>query len=311
MFKHFRARSMRALSLSAALIISACAGTKVADVNSSSAVVGPALPRTVAVMVENDSTPPRKEKHRAKQLADAQQASAALEAGLSQVLAERHLVVVSETQRPDLILRCNILDVRGGNTALRVIFGYGAGKAILKVRMTLVDTAAPSQPLLAFDVNSTTGRAPGALWWTCLGQRRRRRRRRVGCAWPHEAGFGEGTHQDHRASGRSARKVLCGAEVAVYEAGPAARSGLETNVVRLRSRLVDEAARTRTRSNDCAMAGSNGRAATGASARAWRVRADGRQTSATEPGFDFWRECRSGYASASVRVDTASTGADF
>ncbi len=162
MFKHFRARSMRALSLSAALIISACAGTKVADVNSSSAVVGPALPRTVAVMVENDSTPPRKEKHRAKQLADAQQASAALEAGLSQVLAERHLVVVSETQRPDLILRCNILDVRGGNTALRVIFGYGAGKAILKVRMTLVDTAAPSQPLLAFDVNSTTGRAPGA-----------------------------------------------------------------------------------------------------------------------------------------------------
>ncbi len=162
MFKHRRARSIRALGLSAALLISACAGTKVADVKSSSIVTVPALPRSVAVMVENNSTPPRNEEHRARQLADARQASAALAEGLSQILAERHLVVVSEGQRPDLILRCSILDVRGGNTPLRVIIGYGAGKAILKVHVTLTEAAVPGQPLLAFDVNSTTGRAPGA-----------------------------------------------------------------------------------------------------------------------------------------------------
>ena len=43
-----------------------------------------------------------------------------------------------------------------------MLVGYGAGKATLKVHVALVELINTSPPLLAFDVTSTTGGAPGA-----------------------------------------------------------------------------------------------------------------------------------------------------
>ncbi|WP_180970570.1 DUF4410 domain-containing protein [Burkholderia sp. WAC0059] len=113
--------------------------------------------------MENDSPAPKKVSRRKRQLADAQMASAALSQSISKLLASRQISAVSAGRPADLILRCRILDVRSGSKALRALVGYGAGKAVLRVSVSLYEPGAEgSTPLLSFETDGSTGSMPGA-----------------------------------------------------------------------------------------------------------------------------------------------------
>jgi hypothetical protein len=145
--------------VSSALFVAACAGTQVSNLTGTMPDARIAAPRTVAVVVENDSPPPEKPSRREQQLVDATQTVAALAESVSTMLTKRGLVAVAPGQPSDVVLRCRVVDVRGGNQALRMIVGYGAGKAVLRTDVSLHDRA--GHTLLSFKTNSTTGRMPG------------------------------------------------------------------------------------------------------------------------------------------------------
>lgn len=163
------ARAMAAPAFLAVFLVSACAGTKVGSIQQSTTYNAIDVPRTIAVVVNNQSPPPRKEKHRARQLADATKATQVLATNLQQTLTAHHLQVVPIDRQPDLILRCDITDVTGGNEAVRVLIGYGAGKAVLKVDVSLIDPSTQAQPLLTFQADSTTGGMPGSGYGLASG----------------------------------------------------------------------------------------------------------------------------------------------
>ena len=145
-----------------ALSVASCAGTTVGPIVSQAPNSSLAQPRTIALIVENDSQPPRRESRREKQLADAQMASTALTESMSKLLSSHQLVVVSANRPSDLVLHCRILDARSGSKALRVFVGYGAGKAALRVGVSLNDPGTQDRaPLLSFETNATSGRIPG------------------------------------------------------------------------------------------------------------------------------------------------------
>ncbi len=119
-------------------------------------------PRTIAVIVENETSPPKKLSRREKQLADAHMAAAALSVSLPKLLSSRGLIVVAAEQPYDMILHCRITDVSSGSKALRVLVGYGAGKAVLRVDVTLNDARMRDlPPLLSFETSASSGSMPG------------------------------------------------------------------------------------------------------------------------------------------------------
>ncbi len=145
-----------------ALCVTGCAGTKVGPVASRAPNNALEPPRTIAVIVENNSPAPKKASKREGQLADAQTTLTMLSESMTKLLAARQISAVPAGMPADLILRCRILDVSGGNKALRVLIGYGAGKAVLRVGVSLYDPKAESDtPLLSFETNGTTGKMPG------------------------------------------------------------------------------------------------------------------------------------------------------
>lgn len=152
-------RQLLPLVLVAPLFLSACAGTRVLDVASTAPVASMGTPHTVAIVIENDAEPAKKERHQAQQDADAQQSMTDLTDGLSGMLATHQLTVVPAGQPSDLVLHCKITAVRSGNEALRLTVGYGAGRAILRTDVTLDD--ASGNKLLSFETRSTTGAGKG------------------------------------------------------------------------------------------------------------------------------------------------------
>jgi peroxiredoxin len=157
------ARYTSLLVLGAALSITGCAGTKVGPVTSHAPNTPHEPPRTIAVIVENDSPSPKRISRRKEQLAAAQNTAVALSESISKLLAARQLTVVTADEPADFILYCRILDVRSGSKALRVLIGYGAGKAILKVGVSLNDSRTHDGPsLLSFETDGTSGSMPGA-----------------------------------------------------------------------------------------------------------------------------------------------------
>jgi len=149
----------RSFILILSLCLAACAGTKVRNVVGSDPVASAGVPHTIAVVVDNESTPPEKESRQAKQLAEAEQSVADLTSGMNEMLAKHQLTVVPAGQKSDLILHCRITDARGGNQALRLVVGYGIGKAVLRTDVTLDDAA--GHTLLSFETRSTTGAGKG------------------------------------------------------------------------------------------------------------------------------------------------------
>jgi len=150
------------LVIGAALSLAGCEGTHVGLVTSHAPIVSLGPPRAITVVVEDDSPLPERKLCRKKHFADVETASAAFAQSLSRLLASRQLAVVPPDQPADLILRGRILDVCSGNKALRVFVGYGAGKAILRVGVSLDDPRTPQgPPLLSFETDGTTGKMPG------------------------------------------------------------------------------------------------------------------------------------------------------
>ncbi len=117
----------------------------------------------MAVVVVDDSLVPDRITRRTTQHADAQQTAGWLTQSLSALLGTRQLAIAPPGRPADLVLTCRLLEVRGGDTALRVLVGYGAGKAVLRIGVTLTDTrTVAGPPLLRFETDSTTGGMPGA-----------------------------------------------------------------------------------------------------------------------------------------------------
>jgi len=164
--KHFSPLILAA----AMLMLAACAGTRVKDVETTPSTIETSSPHTVAILVENNSPAPPKASRRASQLEDAKLVVATLTDQLGKVLSGRGLIVVSPDAHPDLTLRCNVLEVRGGNEWLRVLIGYGAGRAELRTKVTLFDSTVATRPLVAFEIDSTTGKMPGAGYGLGSGQ---------------------------------------------------------------------------------------------------------------------------------------------
>ncbi len=150
----------RSLMLLLPLCLAACAGTKVLNVVDTNSIASAGVPHTIAVVVDDDSAPPEKVSRQVKHLADASQSVADLTSGLDSMLAKHQLIVVPAERKSDLILHCRITDVRGGNQILRLLVGYGAGKAVLRTNVTLDD--ATGHTLLSFETRSTTGTSKGA-----------------------------------------------------------------------------------------------------------------------------------------------------
>lgn len=144
---------LRAAVLGGALLLAACAGTKVD--NLVSAAPAPATlaapPHSIAVVVTAPAGASR----------DVARTRAALATQLSRMLASRDFTVVPAGEVSDLVLNCRILDAQSGNKALRLLVGYDAGMAQVQVDVALND--ASGQQLLGFQTRSTTGSMPGAV----------------------------------------------------------------------------------------------------------------------------------------------------
>lgn len=171
--KHLRSFLIVAI----ALALAACAGTQVRNVRQPATGDDSTPPKTIAIIVDNDNlapdqsdrkwlahVPPNvRERYQARQLAATQTAIAYLQKGLATALAGRGLRVVPPAQPADLTLHCGLEEVRPGVGGLRVVLGLGTGKAILRVRVALVESErGMHSTLLTFDTRSTTGSMPGA-----------------------------------------------------------------------------------------------------------------------------------------------------
>jgi hypothetical protein len=167
---HNVGRRIRWAVLAAALSVTACTGTHVRNVVSVAREVSPQPPRTIAIVVENDSPEPKHARHDDGHQVDVHTTQASLLAQLSTMLTSQGLVVVRPGQAADMVLRCKITQVHSGNEALRLIVGYGAGKADLRVNVALVDQRSVGLPtLLSFEARSTTGVGGGAAMGIASG----------------------------------------------------------------------------------------------------------------------------------------------
>lgn len=144
-----------------ALLLGACAGTRLNNVGPMDSGASFPAPRTVAIVTELALAPPRHE------TAESQRASAVtvareLQDELRRTLASHGLTIVDASTVPDVILRCRVVDVRSGKKALRLFVGYGAGRAELRVDVTLERPDRSQAPaLLTFESTSSTGSMPG------------------------------------------------------------------------------------------------------------------------------------------------------
>lgn len=155
------------LTLSAVLGIAGCAGTKTSDFQMSASALPSSQPDTVLVSVMQTqvvSAFDPDEQTRVRDLA------AALQGQLVEKLkrpSTRIVVLPVNGVTPDhapgtLLLRCSIVEAKGGNEALRLAFGFGAGRATLRVHTDLLDLSEGSPMTVAsWDTNSTTGAMPG------------------------------------------------------------------------------------------------------------------------------------------------------
>jgi hypothetical protein len=143
--------------------VTGCAGTHVrrlAQVAPDSAHARP--PRIVAVLFENDSALPPWEQDTVKRKYVAA-VVAALGQALGKQLTARQLIVVDTGGPADLLLVGRVEEIQPGKKALRILVGLGAGKATMRVNVSLVDLRPPERAtLLTFGTESTTGSLPGA-----------------------------------------------------------------------------------------------------------------------------------------------------
>jgi hypothetical protein len=149
------------------IALASCARTKVANVTQTvSPVQQP--PHTVAIIIDDASPPPSNPRFDDKRATDIHLVETGLAKSLSTLLTSHQLTVVNPDQAPDLTLHCTITQIHGGIKAVRLIVGMGLAKAVLDMKVSLlqstVQAGAPSitgMELLTFDTHGTSGALPG------------------------------------------------------------------------------------------------------------------------------------------------------
>ena len=144
-----------------ATVLGGCAGTRVADLSQQAPAGAIQRPHSVSIAVIDSSPVPKRASRLAGHDSDVREVRAELGHDLAQLLAARDLVVVAAGRPADIDLRCAVTDVRGGSAVARLLVGYGAGKAVLKLSNT-VSAPGTASPLLSFSTIGTTGAMPGA-----------------------------------------------------------------------------------------------------------------------------------------------------
>ncbi|MBB2159899.1 DUF4410 domain-containing protein [Gluconacetobacter sacchari] len=143
-------------------LLAGCAGTHVVSESMTAPPARLPRPHSISIVVSDTSPLPKKAKRVAGHSHDVQIAEADLTQDLTHLLAARNLAVVPPGQAADLTLQCVITQVRSGSAIARLLIGYGAGKALLRVSTTLSVPHAEKPTLLTFSTSSTTGAMPGA-----------------------------------------------------------------------------------------------------------------------------------------------------
>jgi len=145
-------------------LLAGCAGTSVVRGSLSTNVSALPPPHSIAVIVSDASPTPKKNSQMAGHEADVHSVETALKQDLDILLAHRNLTVVTDAATADLILHCQITRVRSGSQILRLLIGYGAGKAVLSVSTTLSEgLGSLGETLVSFSTNSTTGAGGGLV----------------------------------------------------------------------------------------------------------------------------------------------------
>lgn len=138
-----------------------CAGTKVVAGSISQTQAGMPRPHSISIDLVDATPAPHRAGRIEGHLHDVETATAELSRDLRAMLAARGLGVVDPDRPADLRLRCRLSEVRSGSTVARLLVGYGAGKAVLKLSAAL-SSEQPPRTLLSFATAGTTGAMPGA-----------------------------------------------------------------------------------------------------------------------------------------------------
>jgi hypothetical protein len=158
---------LRPITLVAVLGIAGCAGTKTSGFQISPPALSAVQPNTVLVEVTQTlvvSALDPAEQRRVREVASA------LQGGLIEKLkipgtkiVALPLNGVTPTNIPGtFLLHCSLVEADGGNQALRLAVGFGAGRALLRIHAELLDLGDHSSSKLAsWDTSSTTGAFPG------------------------------------------------------------------------------------------------------------------------------------------------------
>ncbi|MCQ8242424.1 DUF4410 domain-containing protein [Rhizosaccharibacter radicis] len=142
--------------------LTGCAGTHVSGETMELPPRAMPPPRSIAIVVSDGSPVPRRAGRIARHLRDVRLAAGLLRQELERQLAAHGLAIASPQRPAELELRCRITEVRSGSEAARLLIGYGAGKAVLRVSAALEVPGRTDRPLLSFSTAGTTGAMPGA-----------------------------------------------------------------------------------------------------------------------------------------------------
>ena len=145
------------------LLLSGCAGAKIANVTS----VDAGSPSPAEILVQVDSTPDQD-----TNAATLTKITAALQSDLIEQLTKARVTAepfVPGTSHPGAaVLHISIAEADPGSALERIIIGFGAGQAKLQAEVDFktADTRA-AQTMTAFDTSSNSGYQPGThcTWW--------------------------------------------------------------------------------------------------------------------------------------------------
>lgn len=161
--------AMQVLTLGV-LLLSGCASTRNSTLVSMAAPEGAAPPDRLIVMVVDATARPANGNERSSAVKQRGRIAALLQEQLVQKFGGGRGTVMSASDAAagqvssgtTLLLRCSLAEVSGGNQALRLIVGFGAGRATVQLTTDLLELHGKSAIELAtFNTRSTTGAMPG------------------------------------------------------------------------------------------------------------------------------------------------------
>ena len=152
------------------LLLSGCASTRNSALVSMARSDGAAPPDRLIIMVVDATAHSSNGSERSSAATQRSRIAALLQEQLVQKFGGGRGTVMSASDAASspaysgrtILLRCSLTQIAGGNQALRLIVGFGAGRATLRLTTDLLEFRGRSAVELAtFDTRSTTGAMPG------------------------------------------------------------------------------------------------------------------------------------------------------